>query len=238
MKLHQNLITIVALATVAYLPNCLSKNPNVRGLPNNDKLALIGDSIFALSGVEKKEIAKLAGENSRGYAQSGAQIAGIVDQYAKAKRAGTIRTMIMDGGGNDVLISAVLGSDECVADSPETLSDACLTTIHNTNSTAASLLATMAADGVADVLYQGYYYLPGSRANLNNALEVGMDLFRDMCEDAPGNCHWVDPREAFQGNEAAYVKSDDIHPTDPGSKVLAELVWATMVEFGIEQNQQ
>lgn len=237
MNVNRIIFGAVALLAIVLLPNCLSRNPDVPGLPKNNLKVIIGDSIFALSGVEKLELARLAGENSRGYAQSGAQMDGVVSQYSRAKRYGSIRTIVMDGGGNDVLIGALTGSQECVPNSRGDLSSACLATIHGARSQGASLLYSMYRDGVADVLWQGYYLLPGSLAKLNTALDVGMELFQDMCEDSAASCHWVDPRAAFRGRERYYVKSDNIHPTDSGSEVLANLVWDKMVEFDIEQNR-
>ncbi len=209
------------------------KNPDVPGLPKNNQKVIIGDSIFGLSGVEKLELAKLALENSRGYAQSGDTMAGITEQYGWAKNDGPIRTIVMDGGGNNVLLG---GQSKCTAFDPADIQESCLEILHTAWDLGAVLLARMHQDGVQDVLWQGYYHLPNDLTKLNVALDIGVEGIRDICEDAPVNCHFVDVRPAFAGRPEL-VKSDNIHPTDPGSKVLAQEVWKVMVAFGIEQNQ-
>ena len=213
--------------------NCLSKNPDVPGLPKNNQLVLIGDSIFALSGEEKLQIARNAGENSRGYATSGATMSGISDQYTRAKNAGAVRTVIMDGGGNNVLLG---GQSACSASSPSQVGAECIAILQEAWDVGAVLLNRMWRDGIQDVVWQGYYELPGSKAILNAALAVGVEGLQDVCEDAPVDCNFVDLRPAFRGVSGT-VLSDNIHPTTKGSRILGDTVWARMVQLGIEQNQ-
>ena len=233
--MRKRMFTTIAVALFAGsgMINCLSNNPDVPGLPKNNQLVLIGDSIFALSGEEKLQIARNAGENSRGYATSGATMNGISGQYDRAKNAGAIRTVMMDGGGNNVLLG---GQAACTAYDPADVSAECLAILQEAWDIGAVLLNRMWRDGVADVLWQGYYELPGSKAKLNAALAVGVSGLQDICDDAPVDCWFVDVRPDFQG-QTGVVLSDNIHPTDKGSRILGDAMWRRMQQLGIEQNQ-
>lgn len=227
------LLSGIAVLAASTMFNCFSRNPDVPGLPKNDQLVLIGDSIFALNGEEKLQIARNAGENSRGYATSGAQMSGISDQYTRAKRDGAVRTVMMDGGGNNVLQG---GQDDCAASSPSQVRPACLAILQTAWDIGAVLLNRMWRDGVQDVVWQGYYELPGRNARLNAALAVGVEGLQDICEDAPVDCTFVDVRPAFRGQSGTVI-FDNIHPTEKGSRILGDTLWDAMVANGIEQNQ-
>ena len=215
----------------------IHNNDDVAGLPKNNKVVILGDSIFALSGEIKEFLALSAGENYRGYAKSGAQMNGqifwgltpVPKQYTKARNADSnIRTIIMDGGGNDVLLGA---RSAC-----EPMSTACEAVIDDVADTLEGLFNTMNGDGVENVIYLGYYHLPRGNAGLNPALDHGMTVLAATCDGSSVACHFVDARPLFLGNEEAWVKSDNIHPNRTGSHVLANGIWSTMEQNGIEQN--
>ncbi|MEQ9362595.1 MAG: hypothetical protein RIF32_00040 [Leptospirales bacterium] len=233
MRKRMTLLTAVALFAASGMLHCFSRNPDLPGVPKNNLAVIIGDSIFALSGEEKLQIARNARENYRGYAASGAQMSGIADQYTRARRAGSVRTVVMDGGGNNVLLG---GQSACTASSPSQVGRECLRILQEAWDTGAVLLNRMWRDGVQDVVWQGYYELPGSNARLNSALAVGVEGLRDICEDAPADCTFVDLTRVFRG-ESGTVSFDNIHPTTKGSRILGDTVWAAMVAAGIEQNR-
>jgi lysophospholipase L1-like esterase len=90
----------------------------------------------------------------------------------------------------------------------------------------------MQADGVKHVIY--YFYprtaLLQSGANVDYALPIvkaGCDRFKGAL-----TCHFVDTRDAFQGQNWF---SDGIHPSDPGQRAIASLVWQVMVDQCIAQ---
>ena len=215
----------------------IHNNDDVSGLPKNNQAVIIGDSIFALSGEIKEFLALTAGENYRGYAKSGSQMNGqafwgltpIPKQYTQARSADSnIDTVIMDGGGNDVLIGA--------RSSCEPFSAGCQAVLDAVADTLEELFTTMNNDGVENVVYLGYYHLPRSNAGLNPALDIGIPMLAATCDGAAVPCHFVDARPLFLGNENNWVKSDNIHPTRTGSEVLATGIWTVMEQNGIEQN--
>ena len=229
ISLMLSLAAIIGVGLIA-----CDNNPDVGGLPKNNQVVIIGDSIFALSGDIKRNLANAAQENYRGYALSGAQMVGgsrtpIPAQYTGARNADSnIRTMIMDGGGNDILIG---GESEC-----NPYSAACQAILDGVYGAMDTLFARMNTDGVQDLVYLGYYRVKGSNASLNPVLDIGMADFIDICDDSPVSCHFVDPRGPFTGH-LNWIKNDGIHPTGTGSQVLADLIWQTMQANGIEQNQ-
>ena len=110
MKLLKIISACVAAVSIV---GCTG-NPYVENADRNDVIT-IGDSIFDLNGVIQDTLEQFAGETFRDYTQSGAELAGgllatsIVNQYADAKATDSnINTIVMDGGGNDILIPATL----------------------------------------------------------------------------------------------------------------------------------
>ena len=207
------------------------QNGDVPGLPKNNQAVIIGDSVFALSGEIKEFLAGHAQENYRGYAHNGATMVGgsqdIPGQYNTARSDDSnIRTVIMDGGGNDVL-----GESVC-----NPWSSACQTILNGVYNTLGVLLSDMSSHGVQDVVYMGYYHATNSRAGYNTALDIGIADLIDICDDSPVSCVYVELRPTFDPHPE-WIKSDGIHPTRAGSEVAAGLVWDTMVANNIEQNQ-
>ncbi len=211
--------------------------PGQEGLFLNNNVAIIGDSIFDLSDGIRKYLAQRSNEKYRYYPINGAQLSGglttpIPKQYENGKKDGPIRTIIMDGGGNDVLIG---GQIAC-----RPYSDSCEDIINRSREAATALFDQMIADGVVNVVWLGYYYTKGIFAGADGqleALDVGMAITEDLCESNEKlNCHFVDPRPEFAGKTGLIIV-DGIHPSDEGSKILADLIWKKMQEEDIEQNE-
>lgn len=218
-------------------------------------VVMIGDSIFALSDKEAKYLEALTGDTYRKYYISAAQMIGgvvkpIPDQFRTALEDGPIRTVIMDGGGNDVLIG---GRTACSADyETGVLSAECYEIMDNVLAEAENLIQEAVASGVENCIYQSYYYV------MQEDLWLVTDVFLERAEKfiaamnvkyAPAKIVYVDPRMAFmpedmQGGELPhpqYTRDDlrtieGIHPTDAGSKILAELIYKAMVDNNIEIN--
>lgn len=204
---------------------------------NADRMDVItlGDSIFDLNGVIQETLESYAGETFRDYTQSGAELSGgllapaVVQQYQDAKTTdGNIDTIVMDGGGNDILIPAVLLDPYGCRTrwyrwSP---SRSCVNLIEDQYVNAVNLLNQMDADGVNNVVWLGYYELPRGNTNLTAALNIGDDYLGYACEVATSaNCSFVDPRGTVP---ASQVLSDNIHPTPEGSVNLANQIWPVL----------
>ncbi len=180
---------------------------------------IIGDSIFDLSGDIRTDLKALSGKGYKDRSKSGAKISGIDSQLGSALQRSSLKTIIGDGGGNDILI----GGPDCDSDP---LTTGCVDTIDYVADTVENMLDDMYVSGVDDCIWLGYYNLPRSEAEKNEALDYVYSLYPAIIGSSAMDTHLVDPRPFIS---ASHVKSDDIHPTGAGSEILANLIWDTMV---------
>lgn len=202
-------------------------------LEERDCVVMLGDSIFALSEDETAYLEDLSGHIYRHYYQNGAQLEGgsiiarddIEDQYDDAIRDGDIRTIIMDGGGNDML----LGGDMEYSEELEAEIIAAWNRI----------LDKAARDGVENVVIQGYYMTDTGGVTvedlvrMENYLEAaGEERGLNLVYVNPSTDSWFASRRPSQ-----YTTFDGIHPTEAASERLANMVWDAMVANNIEQGE-
>jgi hypothetical protein len=161
-----------------------------------------------------------------------------------------IKVIIMDGGGNDVLI----GNNSCETTAPPA-NTSCTTTIETAIGKAQSLMQEMVSDGVETIVYLFYPHLDPAGGGIlltpaptvNDALDYAYPLAEKVCcgssftstasnytctgTPVPGSntkCIFVDTRPAFEGHLADYIKDDHVHPSPTGAQVMADLVWNAM----------
>lgn len=206
---------------------------------DNDQVITIGDSIFDLSNEIQQNLESFAGQIFRKYTKSGAELSGgsvaqsIVDQYAEAKTDNSaITTVVMDGGGNDILIPVISLADPygCKTNIFRSdISSNCKALIDDIYVEAVNLLNRMDQDGVNDVIYLGYYRTKNALYNNLGALAKAVDYgdlrLAQACNNAAVNCTFLDPRNLIVNSD---IKSDGIHPTSSGSLKLANLIWPTL----------
>ena len=220
---------LCAVALIGTLAAC-GGSPYVENADRNEIITL-GDSIFDLSGDLQMFLEQEAGQTFRNYTQSGAELTGgiiatsVKNQYGDAKQTDSnIETIVMDGGGNDILIPAmILDPYGCRTHWWRwNISRSCKNLVNDTYVDLVNLLNTMDSDGVENVIYLGYYELPRGNANLTKAVNYGDDRLGDACSNTTANCTFVDPRGQVPAN---HVLSDNIHPNTEGSRTLADLIW-------------
>lgn len=194
------------------------------------KTIVIGDSYIALSGDIPRFLQQYSGQTYRLHAVSGTAMVGglppsIPDQYRLALAQGAVETIVMDGGGNDVL----LGDITCHTTGPAGPMEGsgCAQTIQRAVQGARDLLNEAAANGVREVVYFLYPHLIGLNADLNPSLDYAIPLFEQACAEVDLDCKLVDTRAAFEGHPE-YLGIDGIHPTAFGSEVIAQMVWDVM----------
>jgi hypothetical protein len=166
-----------------------------------------------------------------------------------------IKVVIMDGGGNDVLI----GNTSCEQTAPPG-NASCVTTVKSAIDKAQSEMHQMAADGVKSIVFFFYPHLDPAGGGIlntpapaiNDTLDYAYPLAEQICcgasftstladptcsgEPVPGTtCVFVDTRPAFEGHLADYIKSDHVHPTQAGAQVISDLVWKAMQDHCIAQ---
>lgn len=219
-----------------------------------------------------------AGTNYREYYLAGAAVANgagqlnIPYQYETMAKGDIavampkdIKVVIMDGGGNDVLID----QQSCLTDanSAAQMADAaCMKAVTTAVNTMQSLWQEMASDGVKQVVYYFYPhldpagggFLPTPAPGVNLIDDYSAPFYQKICcgssftpttqaptctGNAPGlQCTYIDTRPAFDGHSGAagepgpdYILSDHVHPNAMGSVVIADLTWQAMVANCVAQ---
>jgi len=219
------MVKVAAAVLIAVsVVGCSGSNSYVTNA-DRDEIITVGDSIFDLSGELQLFLEQKAGQTFRNYTQNGAKVAGISQQYTDAKvDDANIQTVVMDAGGNDILIPALLFDPQKCKTTwyRKNLSSTCKNFIDDIYVDVVNLLNDMNADGVNDVIYLGYYHTTGNKTNLIQAVDYGDTKLALACTNTAANCSFVDPRSVIV---AADVKSDGIHPETSGSQKLADLVW-------------
>jgi hypothetical protein len=196
----------------------MSTTECVKGQTKGKDVAVIGESFIAMTHGITKQIEKQAkaagalpqGESYVDNSVSGTTLANnqIPSQYDKAvQSSGTIKYVVMDGGGNDCLIN--------------NNGDAAL-------SAATALFKTMAEKKTEKIMY--FFYpdpIGGSFSSLKTCLDALRPKMKALCDGltAP-KCYWLDLRPTWNGHNE--YTSDGIHPTDAGSVATGDVVWDAM----------
>ncbi|MDN3610265.1 SGNH/GDSL hydrolase family protein [Vibrio ostreicida] len=210
-------------------------NPYVTEADRNDVITL-GDSIFDLSGELQQflEGPDMANTTFRDYTLSGAKMTGgivarpVIEQYQDARQDDpNIKIVVMNGGGNDILLPAMLfDPNQCKTTwyRPE-LSDKCKSLVDDVYVETVNLLDQMNTHGTNHVVYLGYYYTTGSKVNMHQAIDFGDQRLAQACTNTSVSCEFLDTRALIQPED---VLSDNIHPTTSGSYKLAQLIWPAL----------
>ncbi len=192
------------------------------------KSVMIGDSYLAWTGDITMFLEQYAGQDiTRTYYLSGAgMVKGInvtiPDQFSlMAVPAGPIQTVLMTGGGNDVLIG-----DPTCAMTGFTPGSICEITVNDAIAASQRLMETSAAAGVQEVIY--FFYPHINNPSLNDVLDAVYPAAREACEDQQLiDCSFIDTR-AGCGALPAPIGPDGIHPSRSCSEVIAQLMWEAM----------
>ena len=229
-----------------YKPKCITKGA---------ELALVGDSWINWTEQLAPRLAQRAikdgalpqGDSYNDQAVGGTSLGSggiglIGDQWptvkSVAQRAGvTTKFVVMDGGGNDVL----LGAPQCLGDG--SASDAgCKKVVSDATMAGQMLQQKIKMDGVGQVLYFFYPHVPAGGWEI---LDYSLPMAKATCEsmnDATYQCYFVDTRDTFQGpgnngeTMAGLIGADGIHPSAKGDDLLADLVWKTMKDHCMAQS--
>lgn len=231
--------TFAVLALFLAVLSCVPFDPN---LEKRECVVMLGDSIFALSGQETEYLEQLSGQWYRKYYVSGAQmidgdITTIPQQYEQARRINpNIRTIITNGGDNDILLG---GQIACSVPNGSSLNNSCVRLLTDIRATVLKTAEKMVADGVENIVWQGYYYMKDK--TLWQAFEVynqmlinGFKAFK--AEHPQVTIAYLNLLPYFPKRNADRTTFDGIHPTEATSKKMAELLWDAMITNDIEQN--
>ncbi|HPI93003.1 MAG TPA: SGNH/GDSL hydrolase family protein [Deltaproteobacteria bacterium] len=181
---------------------------------------IVGDSVFDLSGDIHDVLQDLSGSSYKDRSVSGAKIAAIQSQLNTALKRKTLKTVIADGGANDIL----QGTMDCDSDP---LTTGCIDVLDYIGDKMEVMLEAMYNKSPNDCVWLGYYHVKGDEIDKNEAIDYAYDwIYPDIFASTNMDAVLVDPRDEIL---PSHIKSDDIHPTYAGSEILANLIWDEMV---------
>jgi lysophospholipase L1-like esterase len=182
------------------------------------------------------------------YAVAGTSLAtggltGLIPPQLMSVKAGT-KLLVMDGGGNDILICDTLTYASCntvCSTAGSSKQKVCTDIVNKAITTATSLIGQAATKGITDVVYFFYPHIPapgGGGGGYSEILDYSEPLAKAACDAAEANssgklrCYFVSTVEAFKAaggdKNAANFAADGIHPSDAGQKIVAAQIWSTM----------
>ncbi len=219
MKLFRTLLVIGMLSGMIMATTGCSFDLNNPYADEWD-VQIVGDSVFDLSGDIHDVLQDLSGSSYKDRSVSGAKIAAIQSQLTTALKRTTLKTVIADGGANDIL--------QCTMDcDSDPLTQGCLDVLNYVGDKMEVMLEAMYAKSPNDCVWLGYYHVKGGEIEKNEAIDYTYDwLYPDIFASTNMDAVLVDPRQEIL---PIHIKSDDIHPTYDGSYILANLIWDEMV---------
>jgi len=186
----------------------------------------IGDSWMNLgsTGIQQS-LLKASDQRYRVYGRGGTRLLNdvIPNQYATAKGADAdIKTVVMTGGGNDIIQVAGL-RDDCAA-----MGMQCAMVTKQIRDRLTTLWDLMAADGVQDVVYVQYSNPEGQNVDFAD----GMDSVKTRCAavKAPMRCHTLETLDIVMGDIP-----DGIHPSAVAFDRLGVAVYDLMTKQGMRR---
>ena len=154
-------------------------------------------------------------------------------------------TILMDGGGNDVLVadSDIDPNRDCLtAQSP--MLPQCQTIIDKAIAAADALLRKASVAGIRDVVYFFYPHVPMGTLlggeSPNAVLDFAAPQVRKFCDGVEAEtqgktrCTFIDMVPVFQGHDDWFVDGD-IHENSMGSVAMAAKIWSVMKDKCIAQ---
>ncbi|MDB4986151.1 MAG: hypothetical protein JWN04_1329 [Myxococcaceae bacterium] len=218
-------------------PKCVKKPSQVM---------MVGDSYMNwITHTFGADMAKESGQMWRmeavgAYSMGSGGIGFIPDLYqASIMRDPDCHTVVMDGGGNDVLVadSSIDPNKDCETEKSPMLAQ-CQTIIDKALAAADKMLMKASADGIRDVVYFFYPHVPLNTPvggpNPNPILDKALPQVRDFCAhvEAKTNgktrCHFLDLVPVFDGHMPDWYQPFDIHENSLGSAAIAKSIWALM----------
>jgi hypothetical protein len=219
-------------------PPCLKKSSEV---------VFVGDSYinYAVAHMELsvlvaqraiKDGALQQGQTYRDYAIPGTALAAanllgdIPPQFDTAVQADPdIKFVIMDGGGNDVLLDNM----QCLAAGSDKNAQ-CQMVVANTLAAGTTLMKKMASAGVSDIIYFFYPHVPAGGDDINDYALAMLQSSTKALQTPTFGTFVLDLVPIFDGH-SDWIYSDGIHANDTGEGVIADNIWKIMKDNCIAQ---
>jgi hypothetical protein len=183
-----------------------------------------------------KDGALQAGQTYRNYAVPGTALAApnllgeIPPQFDQAVAADPdIKFVIMDGGGNDVLLDNM----QCLAAGSDKNAQ-CQMVVANTLMAGTALMTKMRTANVSDVIYFFYPHVPDGGDDINDYALGMLQSSAKSLETPTFGTFVIDLIPVFDGH-ADWFASDNIHANDMGENAIADSIWKVMKDNCIAQ---
>jgi hypothetical protein len=190
------------------------------GMGDGQDVVTIGDSwmSYFLNGGGIEGALDRADTNYRHYGVAGTTLgSSIPPQWDSALRAGEVKTVIMTGGGNDIMFSGGCDTKEACEMSVQRIADM----LHE-------LWSKMSEAGVQDVVYIQYSKNAGTAPSENRPATSPTP---GICITGPIRCHTVPTTEEVGAGDTV----DGIHPTSAACDRIATSVLEYMEMKGIRR---
>ncbi len=213
-----------------------------QGMGDGKDVITIGDSWMNLDnsvGIQQS-LEKISKRDYRNLGSPGTKLLDdvIPNQYSMAKMQGPVKTVIMTGGGNDVLQDPALGPIAAVLLSTPGCLDtvfnaACKTRIDEVTARLEKLWAEMAKDGVQDVVIIAYTNKAlGGEYKMSQAYST--QKITPVCNNVPAPLRCSSVETDIVVPDAA-LRLDSIHPDDATYDKIGAAVWAHMQKLGMRR---
>ncbi len=220
-------------------------------ITNDNQVVLIGDSYINWGSHDfPGDLARDSGQQWPDYAIGGYSLAtggfGLIPPQLDQALADNpeIYAIVMDGGGNDVLLAdpTIATGQSCTA-TGSSKDSGCQKVISLALDAAKQMMMKAASNGVRDVVYFFYPHVPAntilSDDNPNEILDYALPMAKSLCDGAGTltngklHCTFIDMVPVFQGHPDWF--NEDIHPNQQGGKAMADKVWQVMTDNCIGQ---
>jgi lysophospholipase L1-like esterase len=205
-------------------------------MPSN--VVFIGDSYinYALAHPELngmiaalaiKDGALQTGQNYTDYAVPGTTLSAgtpqIPGMWTQAKAANkNIQVVVMDGGGNDVLINNM----QCKVNG-SSMDATCKMVVQASLNTAKMMISDMKASGVTEVIYFFYPHPPTGGWEIDDYAIPMLDAMCAGLSDSKFQCRFINTVPIFANHNDWYA-SDGIHANATGEQAIADVIWKQM----------
>jgi lysophospholipase L1-like esterase len=193
------------------------------GKGDGKDVVTIGDSWMSLGSVGiQQSLVKLSGQRYRTYGVGGTRLLNgqIPNQYARAKREDPdIKTVVMTGGGNDVLQTGL--QSDCASGGSR-----CTEQLDKIGAALKDLWLQMGQDGVRDVVH--VLYSSDAGRGVKDASARNQALAKLCAEAAPVRCHLLPTDDLVRGE----LRPDDIHPSNAAYDRIARGVLDLLEKVG------
>jgi lysophospholipase L1-like esterase len=159
-----------------------------------------------------------------------------------------IKFILMDGGGNDILICDAGKFPGCNTQCNKAGSSSvqiCKDIVNQASAAAEQMLEKESGSGIKDIIYFFYPHIPSNNGGFSEILDYSLPIAKQQCDgvlaktNGKTTCHFIDFVPIFQAaggdRNPANFAADGIHPSQAGQDMMAKEINRVMKEQCIGQ---